>query len=274
VGEDVTIEVTDRLVSQPLVRTSLDVMARAGIEVEAAADLLRFHVVAGQAYQAGEYTVNGDYPSSAAILAAGVLTGGDLVIERLYDDCQGERAIVELLQRMGADVHWDGQRVRLRPGGALRGADFDGDQATDAVLAMLPVAAHAAGTSRFHGIANLRLKECDRIAVPVAELRRFGVDCHEEGDGAIVVRGNPDGYAGGHEVDTYHDHRVAQMLALMGLRSRDGVVLRDAGTVGKSYPDFFRDLAVLGAHIDFEADLPAPSADAPDDANPEPTEPA
>ena len=251
VGEDVDIEIVDELVSQPLVHTTLEVLAQAGIEVRPRADLRRFHIAAGQVYRPGLFDVNGDYPSAAAILAAGVLTNSSIVVERLFEDRQGERAVVNLLRQMGADIGHDGRRVELRGHDGLRGVDFDGDTATDAVLAMLPVAAHAQGTSRFHGIGNLRLKECDRIAVPVAELRRFGVDCEEE-PAAIVVHGRPDGYDGGHEADTYHDHRVAQMLTLMGLRSRRGVVLRDAETVGKSYPDFYRDLIALGARIDLD----------------------
>ena len=253
VGEDVTIEVTGGLVSRPLVRTTLEVLAIAGVRVEAAEDLLTFRVPGGQRYQAGEYSVNGDYPSAAAILAAGALTNGSILIDRLFEDRQGERAVVDWLARAGAGVTHDGRGVRLEGRDGLRGADFDGDSATDAVLAMLPVAAHARGASRFHGIGNLRLKECDRIAVPVRELRRFGVDCDEE-EAAIVVRGRPEGYGGGHEAGTYDDHRVAQMLAVMGLRSRDGVVVREAQTVGKSYPDFFRDLIGLGARIDLEED--------------------
>ena len=255
VGDDVSIEVTDGLVSTPLVRTTLEVLGLAGIEVDAAKDLMSFRIAGGQSYQPREYSVNGDYPSASAILAAGALTEGSIAVERLFEDRQGERAVVDWLGRVGAGISHDGQRVRLRGGDGLRGADFDGDRATDAVLAMLPVAAHARGTSRFQGIGNLRLKECDRIAVPVRELRRFGVDCDEE-PAAIVVRGRPEGYAGGHEAGSYHDHRVAQMLALMGLRSRDGVVVRDAQTVGKSYPGFFRDLIRLGARIDLEEDAP------------------
>jgi 3-phosphoshikimate 1-carboxyvinyltransferase len=251
VGEDVAIEVVDELVSRPLVHTTLEVLAAAGIQVQADDDLMRFRVGGGQTYRPGEFTVNGDYPSSAAILAAGVLTSSTIAIERLFEDRQGERAIIDLLHRMGAQIVHDGERVTLSPHDGLRGVDFDGDMATDAVLAMLPVAAHAEGRSRFHGIGNLRLKECDRIAVPVKELRRFGVDCDEE-EAAIVVRGRPEGYDGGHEADTYHDHRVAQMLALMGLRSRRGVCVRDAETVGKSYPAFFRDLIGLGADIELD----------------------
>ena len=253
VGEDLAIEVTDGLVSRPLVLTTLEVIGSAGIEVETAEDLLSFRIPGGQSYQPREYSVNGDYPSAAAILAAGTLTKGSIAVDRLFEDRQGERAVLDWLARTGAAISHDGERVRLKGHNGLRGADFDGDQATDAVLAMLPVAAHARGTSRFHGIGNLRLKECDRIAVPVRELRRFGVDCEEE-RAAIVVRGRPEGYEGGHEAGTYHDHRVAQMLAIMGLRSLEGVAVRDAQTVGKSYPGFFPDLIGLGARIDLEED--------------------
>ena len=253
VGQELAIEVTDGLVSRPLVRTTLEVLGSAGIEVEAAEDLLSFRIAGGQSYQPREYSVNGDYPSAAAVLAAGALTNGSIAVERLYVDRQGERAVVDWLARTGAGISHDGERVRLEGHDGLRGADFDGDQATDAVLAMLPVAAHSRGTSRFHGIGNLRLKECDRISVPVRELRRFGVDCDEE-RAAIVVRGRPEGYGGGHEAGTYHDHRVAQMLAIMGLRSREGVAVRDAQTVGKSYPGFYSDLIGLGARIDLEED--------------------
>ena len=249
VGEDVRIEITDELISQPLVHTTLEVMRDAGITIDAADDLLSFDIATGQSYTAGEYWVNGDWPSAAAILSAGALTNSGIIVERLFDDRQGERAVLGLMRDMGVDVSWDGQCVELRGHDGLRGIDFDGDQATDAVLAMLPLAAHAEGTSRFHGIGNLRYKECDRITVPVNELRAFGVDCHEEAE-AIVVRGRPEGYEGGHEAQTHHDHRVAQMQALMGLRSRRGVVVLDAETVGKSYPAFFHDLVGLGAAIE------------------------
>ncbi|MDA0335939.1 MAG: 3-phosphoshikimate 1-carboxyvinyltransferase [bacterium] len=251
VGQDIHIEVIDELLSRPLVHTTLEVMREAGIVVDAAEDLMSFGIAGGQSYSPREYSVNGDWPSSAGVLAAGALTNSGIIVERLRDDCQGERAVLGLLRDMGVDVSWDGQCVELRGHRGLRGMDFDGDQATDAVLAMLPLAAHAEGTSRFYGIGNLRYKECDRITVPVAELRRFGVDCHEEQD-AIIVRGRPEGYEGGHEAATHDDHRVAQMQALMGLRSRRGVVVRDAETVGKSYPAFFSDLVDLGAVIDMD----------------------
>ncbi|MCC7264851.1 MAG: 3-phosphoshikimate 1-carboxyvinyltransferase [Candidatus Latescibacteria bacterium] len=249
IGEAVQIEVIDELVSQPLIHTTLEVMAQAGIEVEAAPNLLSYRIPGGQAYRVGAYTVNGDYPSAAAMLAAGAVTNSRIGVDRLFEDCQGERAVVPLLRRMGVGVDFDGHRVTLRGHQGLRGVDFDGDRATDMVLAMLGVAALAEGQSRFHGIANLRLKECDCIAVPVRELQRLGVDC-EEGPAEILIRGCPAGYEGGVEVPTYHDHRVAQLLTIVGLRCRRGLTVLDAENVGKSYPAFFQDLIGLGARIE------------------------
>ena len=251
IGEDVEIEVIDDLVSKPLVRTTLEVMETAGIQVEASEDLMRFAVAAGQFYRPGEYSVNGDYPSAAAILAAAAITGSSVTVERLFEDRQGERAVLGLLQSMGVDVSYDGSEVQVRGHRGLRGIEFDGDTATDMVLAMLPVAALAEGQTRFFGVGNLRHKECDRIAVPIRELRRLGVDC-DDGEGEILIRGRPSGYDGGGEADTYHDHRVAQMLTLMGLRCRHGLTVRNADTVAKSYPQFFDDLISLGARIEMD----------------------
>lgn len=245
------IEVRHGLVSRPPVRTSLEVMRQAGIHVEAAEDLLHFQVPGQQCYRAQEYWVNGDYPSAAAILAAGAVTGGTLTVGRLFEDCQGERAVVSVLRDMGAAIEYDGREARLLGPARLRGVELDGDTATDMVLAMLAVAAFAEGESRFYGVENLRLKECDRIAVPVLELSRLGVDC-TEGRGEIRVRGHPSGYEGGLEIGTHQDHRVAQMLTIVGLRCRQGLCVLDAETVAKSYPRFFDDLIGLGACIELE----------------------
>ena len=249
IDEAVEITVPDSLVSRPLVHTTIEVLAAVGIEIEAAEDLKQFAIAPGQSYQSGDYSVNGDYPSAAAVLAAGAVTGSAIAVERLFADLQGERAIVEVLKGMGVDVRYDGCAVELKEHRGLQGIEYDGDKATDMVLATLPMAAMAGGETRVYGIGNLRLKECDRIAVPVELLRNLGVEC-AEGDGEITVRGNPDGYEGGIELDTHHDHRVAQMLAIIGLRCRNGLTINDAETVGKSYPAFFDDLIALGADIE------------------------
>ena len=119
-GEDVRIEITDELISQPLVHTTMEVMRQAGVVVSAGDDMMSFHIAAGQSYHAGEFSVNGDWPSAAAILAAGAITSSGIIVERLYEDRQGERAVLALLRQMGVDVSWDGARVELLRGGETR----------------------------------------------------------------------------------------------------------------------------------------------------------
>jgi len=249
VGAPVEIEVPDDLVSKPLVRTTLEVMRDAGIEIQAASDLLRFRIPSPQSYRPGNYTIHGDWPGTAALLCAAAVTKSEITLDRLYEDQQGESAVVEVLRRMGADIEWMPPRVTLRSAGRLQAVAFDGDRATDAVLAMAGAACLARGRSRFYKVGNLRIKECDRISEPLAELRKLGLTCNEERD-AFEIVGAPDGLDGGIELDAHNDHRVIMLLTIVGLRCRRPVTILDAHHIAKSYPAFFHDLRSLGARID------------------------
>lgn len=243
------IAVAGDLKSKPAVRQTLEVLHAAGISVDADPGLTRFVVAGPQPYQAGTFTVPGDYPGSAAILAAAAIVPSDVTVRRLFRDNQGERAIVDVLAAMGADVDHDGRSVRVRGGRPLRAVEFDGDRATDAVLAMAAAACFAAGTSRFYNVANLRVKECDRITDYRGELNRAGAAV-DEGPAELIVHGRPGGIRGGVAVDSHVDHRVVMGLSIAALRSDQPIVIRDAHHVGKSYPRFFEHLRSLGARCD------------------------
>lgn len=250
-GADVEIQVVDDLKSKPLIGQTLEVLAAAGIRVQASDDLMRFFVPGGQSYQAREYTVPGDYPGSAALLAAAAVTESDVTVSRLFPDAQGERAIIEVLQQMGAELTYEPQaaRVHVRGGRTLRAVEFDGDKATDAVLAMTAAACFARGTSRFYNVENLRYKECDRISDYRRELLAAGCDV-EETCSELIVHGRPRGVAGGAEIDSHYDHRVIMGLTIVGLRAERPLLIRDAHHVAKSYPDFFRHMRALGARLE------------------------
>ena len=247
------IRVGGPLVSKVAVRQTLQVLAESGIEVEASEDLLRFTVPGRQSYRPGVRRVPGDWPSAAAVMAAAAVAGGDVEIEGLFADEQGERAAVEVLGRMGADVRFDPKagRVRVRRLGPLRPVEFDGDRATDAVLALVAAAAYAHGVSRFYNVGNLRWKESDRIYDYCEELRRLGVHA-EPGPDQIVVHGGrrPEG---GCACSARHDHRVLQGLAIAALGAHQPVRLQEAEHIAKSYPRFFSDLASLGARCELPA---------------------
>lgn len=249
-GEAITIEVTGDMKSQPPIRQTLQVLREAGITVAAADDLRRFVIPGGQQYQPRTYTVPGDYPGAAAIMAAAAVVDSDVTIERLFqDDQQGEREAVAVLRAMGADITHSGNRVRIRGGRPLQGGTFDGDRFTDAVPALVAAAIVADGTTIFENVENLRFKECDRISDYRAELMKVGAVI-EEGRAKIIVCGRPAGLDGGVAVDSRIDHRVIMGLTIAALRSAAPVLIRDAHHVAKSYPAFFDDLRSLGARID------------------------
>ncbi|MEB3102945.1 3-phosphoshikimate 1-carboxyvinyltransferase [Ferviditalea candida] len=249
--EDSEIEVLDDLKSKVVVGQTLEVLEQAGIYIKASEDLMHFHVPGRQKYLAKNYVVQGDYPGSAAILAAAAVTDSDVRIHRLEERSrQGERAVVDVLKAMGVSLTHVDSTVHITGNTRLKAVEFDGDEATDAVLAMVSAAVFAEGTSRFYNVENLRYKECDRITDFLAELRKAGADV-EERRSEIIVHGRPEGVEGGVEINAHFDHRVIMALTVVGLRSKQGLFIRDAHHVAKSYPQFFDHLRSLGAEVNW-----------------------
>ncbi len=242
------ITVTDGLRSSDIVRATVRVLAEAGIQVEAAADLRAFAVAGGQAYRPLGVTVPGDVPSAAALAVASSLLGQPAHLASL-DAAQPEStALRAALEALGAPLTLTDGVLTIGAGAALRAVRLDGDPLIDSVPVLVAAACFAEGESHFENVANLRLKESDRIGDLCAELRRAGCDA-QPFDDAIVVRGQPGGIAGGATVDAHDDHRLAQALALVALRSRDGLTITGADAVAKSHPSFFDDLRLLGAEM-------------------------
>lgn len=244
--------------SAPLLEQTLEVLRATGIGVTHQG-LRDFQVEGPQSYRAGDHTIPGDWPGAAAILAAAAMVESDVVLTGLSDDGQGERAIVSVLQSMGADVVFDtvAKQVSIRGGRPLQAVQFDGDQATDAVMAMVAAACFANGTSRFTNIENIRYKESDRISDYCRELSKMGARLEETRD-SIIVHGQPGLLPGGVTVDAHHDHRLLMGATIVALRCREPVCLTGTQHIAKSYPSFFADLQTLGAY--FSATCSSPTS--------------
>ncbi|MDO7905289.1 3-phosphoshikimate 1-carboxyvinyltransferase [Paenibacillus sp. JX-17] len=251
-SEDSEIEVLHDLKSKVVIGQTLEVLEQAGIVIHASDDYMHFKVPGRQAYQPRTYTVQGDYPGSAAVLAAAAVTRSDVTVERLMERSkQGERAIVDVLRQMEVPLTHENDTVHVQGNGRLKAIEFDGDAATDAVLAMVAAACFAEGTSRFYNVENLRYKECDRITDYLAELTKAGAKV-EERQAEIIVHGQPEGVEGGVEINAHYDHRVIMALTVVGLRSHKPLVIRDAHHVAKSYPQYFDHLRALGASVEWK----------------------
>jgi len=127
---------------------------------------------------------------------------------------------------------------------------IDGSQMQDAVPTLAVLAAFNTTPVRFTGIANLRVKECDRTAALAAELNRVRPGLAvEEGDD-LMIHGDPalPSPPSPVRLHTYEDHRMAMSLSLLGLRL-EGVVIDDPGCVAKTYPAYWEALASLGVAL-------------------------
>ncbi|WP_303830669.1 3-phosphoshikimate 1-carboxyvinyltransferase [Asticcacaulis taihuensis] len=132
-------------------------------------------------------------------------------------------------------------------------AEIDGSQMQDAIPTIAVLAAFNNHPVRFVGIANLRVKECDRINAVATELNRIQPGLAEEiGDDLLVT---PDrsliGRTVSANIETYHDHRIAMAFAQAALVI-DGLRILDPGCTAKTYPGYWRDLESVGVGMSFE----------------------
>ena len=241
---DVLIDVPGGMPSAPYVRMTLSVMEAFG--VEAVNDQTRrFIVPAPQTYKATEYHVEPDASAASYFFGAAAVTGGRVTVEGLGTASpQGDVGFVRVLEVMGCRVESSKQRiVVMGPAeGRLRGVDVDLNEMPDVAQTLAVIAAFAEGPTRIRNVANLRIKETDRLHALATELGRMGVETEVSADEIIIRPGKPPVAV---RVRTYNDHRMAMSFALAGLRV-DGVMIENPGCVAKTFPGFFETWNQLG----------------------------
>jgi 3-phosphoshikimate 1-carboxyvinyltransferase len=199
-----------------------------------------------------DVTVPGD-PSSAAFFAAlaALAPRGEILLRHV---CVNETRIgfLAALREMGGEIELVGREriagewiadVRVRGGATLQGISIV-RAAIPTLIDELPLvaclAAYAEGETRVTGAEELRVKESDRIAVVVGNLRSLGADAEELPDG-FVVRGTSPVLRG--RVVTHGDHRMAMAFGILGALPGNEIEIDDPDCVAVSYPAFWSDLA-------------------------------
>ena len=234
----------------------------ADLEVETDNDGVRYIHLEGQGELHGQdITVPGD-PSSAAfpIVAALITEGSDVTIENVLLNPTRTGLITTLLE-MGADISFENKRqtggeevadIRVRSS-RLKGVKVPKERAPsmiDEYPVLAVAAAFAEGKTVMEGLAELRVKESDRLAAVANGLKKNGVDC-EEGKDFLVVIGDPSAKnIGGGTVTTHLDHRIAMSFLVLGLGAAKPVTIDDKRMIATSFPEFMGLMAKLGAHIE------------------------
>jgi 3-phosphoshikimate 1-carboxyvinyltransferase len=207
-----------------------------------------------------EVAVPGDISSAAFPLVAATLVPGSRVTLRNVGINPLRTGLLETLGEMGAHITVTGRRVRagepvadlIVEASSLAGVEVPPGR-VPAMIDEFPVLAAAAacagGVTRMHGLAELRVKESDRLAAIARGLAACGVRV-ETGEDWLVVHGAGGAPAGGCEVKVDMDHRIAMAFLVLGMASREPVGIDDGEPIATSFPSFVALMNGLGARTE------------------------
>jgi 3-phosphoshikimate 1-carboxyvinyltransferase len=237
--QPIRIEAAGAMVSETYIGLTLEVMAAFGVTVDRP-DQRRFHIPQRH-YYGRHFAIEGDATSAGYWWALAALTASRVTVKNIQPSSpQGDIELLPILERMGCTVTRQ-QGVTVQGPGRLKSPGVvDMNRLPDGVMTLAVLAALAQGETRIVNVANLRVKESDRLAALVAELRRIGIEAEELSDGIRIQGGKPHGA----DIETYADHRMAMSFAILGARV-PGMRIGTPECVSKSYPTFFEELQAL-----------------------------
>ncbi|MBR3214283.1 MAG: 3-phosphoshikimate 1-carboxyvinyltransferase [Methanosphaera sp.] len=232
----VTLNVRGTFVSKPYVNMTLSVISKFGIEFEYdTTNVPKYssYYIEPQKYECADYTIEGDYSSASYMIAAASMLPSKITIKNLYEDSmQGDKIIIDIVEKMGAKVTRDKSSVTIESDGNLEAFDIDLSNAPDLLPTVAVLMATANGESRITGVEHARFKETDRVHNCAVELENVGLNVEELRDG-LIIRGTPEGGF----VDSHMDHRMVMAFYVLGLKIGD-VKIKDASCYDVSFPNF------------------------------------
>ncbi|MHC1753177.1 3-phosphoshikimate 1-carboxyvinyltransferase [Humidesulfovibrio sp.] len=205
---------------------------------------LRFRVAPAR-YQPRTLRVEGDWSNASYFLAAGAVGKRPVRVSGLRaDSLQGDRAILDILAAMGAQVDWDadGQAVTVSPR-PLAGVHVDMGACPDLVPTVAVAACFASSPTTIVNVAHLRIKESDRLEALATEIAKTGCGTEMFADGLTIT---PAPLKKGQAVEfaTRADHRLVMGPALFALAGL-AVSFDNPGCVAKSFPGFWGGFAPI-----------------------------
>ena len=255
----VTLYVLPEFKSKPYVDMTVDIMRKFGVKLLKGYYLKHEECdkqhqscridefkVRRQCYEACDYTVEGDYSSASYLLALIAINGGKARIKNLFRNSkQGDKLILDILQKMGAKVIRGEDYVDIGSDGKLKAIDIDLSNAPDLLITVAVLAAMAEGTTNITGVAHARVKETDRIDTTCRELEKLGCKLVEREDGMSITGGVNSGV-----VDSHGDHRLAMAFSLIGLKH--DIKITNGEVFDVSFPNFIESMAELGFELELE----------------------
>ena len=236
-----TLMVTGPLESAAYIAMTEDALRLSGVEFSK--NGASYAIPGGQRFRLPARTaVEGDWSNAAFFLCMGALAKGGVRVEELnLKSSQGDRGVLDVLRRFGAEVTEHGDAVTVRRG-ALHGVTINAAPIPDLIPVLSVVASVAEGETRVENAYRLRLKEPDRLKSTANLLRALGGQVEEKEDG-LVITGVPALHGGA--VETQNDHRLAMSAATAACAATGEITVDNDGCVAKSYPRFWEDFSSL-----------------------------
>ncbi|KAF9451572.1 Shikimate dehydrogenase [Macrolepiota fuliginosa MF-IS2] len=260
--EPVTLELTGgQVISQPYIDMTISMMKTFGVDVVRRSDpatgkLLDIYDIPKAIYRCPPiYDIESDASSATYPLAIAAITGTTCTIDNIgTSSLQGDaRFGREVLEKMGCTVTQTESQTTVTgpPVGSLKAIEeVDMEVMTDAFLTTTAIATVASGKTRILGIANQRVKECNRIRAMIDQLAKFGVECIELDDGLEIIGRPISELKRGVSVHCYDDHRVAMAFSVLSTVVED-TIIEEKRCVEKTWPNWWDDLEnKIGVHVE------------------------
>lgn len=241
---DSRIIITSQLESKPYVDMTIQMLNRFGIYVKMKDAIIQ--IPGNQSYQACDLKIEGDFSQAAFFLVAGALGGCVKIKDLEFDSAQGDKAIVPILQQVGAKVSVAQEAIQVTSG-VLNAFRIGVQDIPDLVPILAVLACFCRGTSYITDAQRLKIKESNRLQAIANCLNAAGGKVQVLEDGLMIQ-----GVDSLHRcrLDSYNDHRIAMSVAVASLRCDGAIELENAECIRKSYPSFYEDFNQLGGRAD------------------------
>ncbi len=234
---DTTITVTGELVSRPYIDMTIAVMRAFGATVTEPQPQ-QFFIPGNQQYCGINYAIEPDASAASYFFAAAAIVSGTVKVNGLtHSALQGDIRFVDCLKQMGCDVYEEGNATVVHRTNVLHGIDVDMHHISDTAQTLGVTALFADSPTTIRNVANMRVKETDRISALCTELRKFGARVDEFDDGLKIWPLPVEQYKPA-RIATYNDHRMAMSFAVAGLKI-PSVEIENPECTSKTFPNFF-----------------------------------
>lgn len=257
-----TIKITGEIFSKPYIKITLNLMRKFGIKIARDKELRNFKIAPNQKFKPCNLFIEGD-ASSASYLGeyAALSPGRTISIGNIpHNSIQGDIAFISYLRKMGCKISHKKNLIKIKEPKSAKGSKsrlplkplgtIDMNKTPDLVPTFAVLAALAPGTTKITNIANLKMKESDRISALEKNLKRLGAKVRTGKDFIEIKGEKTETFIARNcnkklSIKTYNDHRIAMAFGVLKKTILPNLRIKNPSVVRKSYPEFWSDLNKL-----------------------------